>query len=194
MFVFQNMPDIPELRLGDTLLSVEAAGYDTSRSELIFTLTSTPVGLSGSIQYNTDLYKEATISLMLSHFEELLSSLAATPDEQIGLLRMLPSWEEQALLYGFNDRSTAYPKEKSIVTLFEEQVKKAPERTALIFGQERLSYKALNHERSNQLARHLPDKKRYKGREFGAGLHGADHGDVGWYPGHPESRRGLCAN
>jgi amino acid adenylation domain-containing protein len=47
-----------------------------------------------------------------------------------------------------------YPKDKTIVNLFEEQAKKAPRNTALIFENTHLSYKELNAT-SNQLADYL---------------------------------------
>ena len=58
--------------------------------------------------------------------------------------------EENQLLIEFNDTAVDYPKDKSIVDLFEEQVIKTPDNTALVFEEQNLTYKELN-ERSNQL-------------------------------------------
>ena len=46
------------------------------------------------------------------------------------------------------------PRDKTVHTLFEEQVERTPEATALVFGGDTLTYRELNA-RSNQLARHL---------------------------------------
>ena len=60
----------------------------------------------------------------------------------------------EELIEQFNETASAYPKDKSIVDLFEEQAINSPDATAVIFEGQKISYKALN-ERSNQLARYL---------------------------------------
>ena len=64
------------------------------------------------------------------------------------------SAREHPVLKEFNDTAAVYPKEKSIIDLFEEQAAKTPEVAAIIFKDQQLSYKELN-ERSNQLANYL---------------------------------------
>jgi amino acid adenylation domain-containing protein len=58
------------------------------------------------------------------------------------------------MIDGFNETHTNYPKEKTIVQLFEDQVNLYPDKTAVFFKEELLTYKQLN-ERTNQLARTL---------------------------------------
>ena len=70
---------------------------------------------------------------------------------------MLSQSEETTLLEAFNDTKIAYPKNKNIINLFEEQVNNNPIATAITYEKEKLSYKKLN-ERSNQLARYLIKK------------------------------------
>ncbi|MBS4162636.1 AMP-binding protein, partial [Klebsiella pneumoniae] len=55
------------------------------------------------------------------------------------------------ILYDFNDTAADYPKDSTIHQLFEEQAKRTPEQIAVVFEEEKLTYRALN-ERSNQLA------------------------------------------
>lgn len=59
--------------------------------------------------------------------------------------------EKKKILYKFNDTKVDYPKDKTITELFEEQVNKSPDSTALVFGDNSLTYKELN-ERANSLA------------------------------------------
>ena len=54
----------------------------------------------------------------------------------------------------WNDTQTDYPKDKTIHQLFEEQVKKIPNDTAVIFEDQVLTYQQLN-EKANQLAHYL---------------------------------------
>jgi len=64
------------------------------------------------------------------------------------------SGSDRALLDGWNDTRTNYPKHASIAELFEEQARHTPHAVALAFGGERISYAQLNA-RANCVARHL---------------------------------------
>jgi len=60
------------------------------------------------------------------------------------------------ILFSFNMTDRKYLLDKTIHMLFEEQVNKTPDRTAIVFMNEELTYKQLN-ERSNQLARKIKE-------------------------------------
>ena len=62
--------------------------------------------------------------------------------------------EKHQLLEEFNDTATDYPKEKTLVDLFEEQAKESGDRVAVVFGNRELIYKELN-ELSNRLGHYL---------------------------------------
>ncbi len=110
--------------------------------------------IKGSFKYNTDLFKAETIERMVTHFQNLLSSIVENPLAKVGELNLLSEWERYQLLVEWNDTVTEYPKDKFIHQLFEEQVEKTPDAIALIFQEEQLTYQQLN-QRANQLARHL---------------------------------------
>ncbi len=154
MLIMQNTPDVPGLELGDLQFSPEASGYASSKFDLTLSVTQTSAGLFGSLEYCTDLYREETIVRMISHFKELLNSIVSNPEQKIGELSILSPAEEHQLLYEFNDTDAYYETDKTVIDLFEEQASKTPGNTAVIFGEEQLTYKELN-ERSNQLANYL---------------------------------------
>ncbi|MEN2403190.1 AMP-binding protein, partial [Flavobacterium sp. MC2016-06] len=58
------------------------------------------------------------------------------------------------LVFDFNDTEVLYPKDKTVVDLFEEQVSKTPNNIAVIFNETKLTYRELD-EQSNQLAAYL---------------------------------------
>jgi amino acid adenylation domain-containing protein len=62
--------------------------------------------------------------------------------------------ERDQLLYGFNDTSVSYPEDKTIVSLFEEQVARTPDAIALVYENKTITYKELD-EKSNQFAHSL---------------------------------------
>ena len=104
----------------------------------------------GSVQFQS-------IRRMMAHFKELLSSVVKIPEQPIGCVPMLSHQEVRQLLVGFNATCVAYPQDKTIISLFEEQVIKTPDNIAVVFEDEELSYNDLN-ERSNQLAHYLRSK------------------------------------
>ena len=70
------------------------------------------------------------------------------------MIENVSEFEKKLILEEFNDTYTDYPREKTVVELFEEQVTKTPEHIAVIFEEEALTYKALNM-RANALAHKL---------------------------------------
>ncbi|MCU7552937.1 amino acid adenylation domain-containing protein, partial [Chitinophagaceae bacterium LB-8] len=157
MLVLRNTPEVPRLQLGEVELTGEVIEHSTAKFELTFFLTETPQGLQGAVSYRTDLFSAATIERMIAHFKELLHSITENAAQPITRLPLLTASEEDQLLYGFNQTEAAYPNDKSIVALFEQQVEKTPHHVAVVFEEEQLTYQELN-ERSNQLAHYLRGK------------------------------------
>ena len=58
------------------------------------------------------------------------------------------------MLYEWNDTATEFPADKCVQELFEEQVLRSPDATAVVFEDAELSYAELNR-RANQLAHYL---------------------------------------
>ena len=105
-------------------------------------------------QYNTDLFEAATITRMAGHYVALLENIITNPQQQICQLSLLTEKERRQLLGSWNDTATAYPKDKCIHQLFEEQVERNPKAIALVYEDESLTYQELN-QRANQLAHYL---------------------------------------
>ncbi|MCH6198673.1 amino acid adenylation domain-containing protein [Aquiflexum sp. LQ15W] len=156
LFVLQNVPK-NEVRLDDVLVSDETYENFTSKFDLTFELTEMEKGIAGIVEYNTDLYRPETMERFVSHFILLLKSIVENPSLNLDLLNIIPTEERTLLLETLNATEAEYPQDKTIVDLFEEQVNKTPDATALLFRDDKLSYKELN-ERSNQFAHYLIEK------------------------------------
>ncbi|MCW3463983.1 non-ribosomal peptide synthase/polyketide synthase [Chitinophaga nivalis] len=157
IFTLQNIPAIPALRLGEVELSREPVDFTTAQVDLNFTLEETPAGLTGSVEYCTDLFHADTIQRMIGHYEQLLQAIVAAPAMEIGALPMLRSTEITQLLETFNQTATAYPADKSITELFDAQAALTPDAVAVVFGDHTLTYRALQ-ERAAQLAHYLQEQ------------------------------------
>ena len=72
-------------------LSLSAAGETSGIAKFDLTLTMSESGevISGALAYNTDLFDETTVTRMLMHFQMLLESISANPDQLVAALPML---------------------------------------------------------------------------------------------------------
>ncbi|MEP0752187.1 amino acid adenylation domain-containing protein [Trichocoleus sp. Lan] len=153
MFALHTAPktalQLPGLSL--SLLEVETG---TAKFDLTLEITDTEEGLTGTLEYNTDLFDEATITRMLGHFQTLLEGIVANPDCRLSDLPLLTEAEKYQLLVEWNQTQTDYPADSCFHQLFEQQVEKTPDAVAIVFKNQHLTYKQLN-ERANQLANYL---------------------------------------
>ncbi|MFB2880052.1 non-ribosomal peptide synthase/polyketide synthase, partial [Floridanema aerugineum] len=153
MFILQNAP-LPELELGGLTLTPVEIENAIAKFDLNLSMQSTPTGLVGMWEYNTDLFDGSTILRMTGHFVTLLEGIVANPQTQISQLPMLTSSEQHQLLVEWNDTQTNYPVEQCLHQLFEQQVEKTPLAIAVVFEAQQLTYRELN-DRANQLANYL---------------------------------------
>ncbi|WP_344931044.1 amino acid adenylation domain-containing protein [Aquimarina addita] len=164
-FMLNNIPKGRELEFEGLSLSPYEVDEGVSTLDLEFNIIETHLGISLNIDYCTDLYDQTTIEHMAVHYRELLFSITDNPDMAIGDLSMLTPKEEHQLLKVFNNTQVEYPKDKTVIDLFEEQVKNNPEHIAVVFDNKKLTYKELN-EKSNRLAHHLKEKYQLNADDF----------------------------
>ncbi|MGK3987806.1 amino acid adenylation domain-containing protein [Sorangium sp. So ce136] len=166
MLVLQNTPE-PLLQPDGLELGALPVETGTAKLELSLELTEMPEGLSGALEYATDLYTADTASRMVARLLRLLDAALGSPDLP---LRDLPLLEEaeRASLAAWNDTAADYPADRCVHELFEAQVARAPGAVAVQFQGAQLTYAELDAG-TNRLAHHL--------RALGVG---------------PEVRVGLC--
>jgi len=110
--------------------------------------------LSINFSYNTNLLDQEYVRGIRDQFEQVLGQITGGQADTLNDISLLTAKQEQQLLYEFNNTRADYPQDKGIIELFEEQVIKNPGATAVVFGEEQLTYKGLN-EKANQLAHYL---------------------------------------
>ncbi|MEG4962639.1 amino acid adenylation domain-containing protein, partial [Microcoleus sp. K4-C2] len=145
--------------------SPNSSGSNQSPSNKLWVDSSE--GISGMVIYSADLFDEATIARLIGHFQTLLESIVANPEQRIANLQYLSAQERYHLLVECNNTQADNPQDLCIHQLFEMQADRTPDAVALVFGDERVTYRELNL-RSNQLARYL--QKRGVGAEVLVGL------------------------
>lgn len=110
-----------------------------------------------NIEYCSDIFKKETIEQIYNHYINTLRLISENNDIKIKEISVISEEEKNKILNKFNDIKLKYSKEKTISQLFEEQAKKTPNNIAIVFGENKLTYRELN-EKSNQLAYYLRKK------------------------------------
>ena len=96
VFVLQNAP-MHHIRLTELSLTPLDIARTTAKFDLTFNLSETDRGLLGSLEYSADLFEPLTIRRMLTHFVNLLRSVAAQPDNRLDALEFLSEDEKITL-------------------------------------------------------------------------------------------------
>jgi amino acid adenylation domain-containing protein/thioester reductase-like protein len=144
--VLNNAPFVPL-----ELLQVDSG---IAKFDLTLYIREAVDSLVGELEYNTDLFEDSTIHRMVEYFQFLLATIVADPERRLSDLPLLLEAERQQLLVAWNDTDTEAPQPICLHQLFEQQVALTPDAAALIFEEQRLTYRELN-ERANQFAHHL---------------------------------------
>ncbi|MER8101365.1 amino acid adenylation domain-containing protein, partial [Kitasatospora sp. NPDC094016] len=154
MLALQNAPlggfELPGLRVTTDLVPT-----GTAKCDLTFVLAERPGedGLSGVLEYSTDLFDAATAAGIVDRWLRLLRAVVADPGRRIGRVDVLSAEELRALLPAPADQGEQLP-ESGLTALFERQVRANPAAVALTDGEVTLTYGELNA-RANRLAHAL---------------------------------------
>ncbi|BAY12152.1 non-ribosomal peptide synthetase [Calothrix sp. NIES-2098] len=153
VFSLQNTP-IQALDLPGLKLSQFEFDSKTAKLDLEFHLWQDLTTIKGEVVYSTDLFDDITITRMLGHFQTLIESIVANPEQRLTNLPLLTAKERQQLLIDWNYPKRQELEKKYFHEIFAAQVEKNPDAIALVFEHKQLTYRELNIQ-ANQLARYL---------------------------------------
>ncbi|CAC9975507.1 non-ribosomal peptide synthetase [Flavobacterium panici] len=129
----------------------------TSKFDLIMHFSEKENELACTFEYSTQLFKKETIERFFDYFINILDQVAENESVILDKITLLNQESSNELLQLNDFTDVAYNQNLTIIDLFEEQVVKSQDNTALVLGNETLSYNELN-ERANQVARLLRAK------------------------------------
>lgn len=156
LVILQNQGQLNNIN-NEELLSLQVSDYEfktkTSKFDLSFTFAEDEE-LILTIEYNTDVYDAHLIERMFAHLENLLTNCIVQPETDILKVAYLTQQEKDQVLTQFNATAVAYPKESTVLNLFETQAQKAPDSIAVSDDQFSYTYRELD-ELSNQIAAYL---------------------------------------
>ena len=139
-------------RAGDLEVSAEHLPRPAARFDLVVEFAPAGAGLELVVEYNTDLFDEATVARLAGHLETLLAGVAAQPAQPLAELPMLADAERAQLLAIGNADADMPP--ALLGELFEARAAADPDAVAVRDASGALTYGALNA-RANRLARRL---------------------------------------
>ncbi len=108
------LPALPGLAVRRVAATTDSAKYD-----LALSLAEGPAGMTGGIEYATDLFDAATVARMIEHLRTLLDGIVADPRGRLGDLPLLDGGTLQRFLAG---PLAVFPPRACLHELLEAQV------------------------------------------------------------------------
>ena len=163
MLAWQNFPGQDNdpaagLALGDLQVTPLPADTQTARMDLTFSLgerstqAGEPAGISGTVEFRTDVFDAASIEALIDRLERVLVAMTADPTRRLSSVDLLGE-PEHARLDAIGNRAalTQPATGVSVPALFDVQVARTPEALALTFDGRSMTYRELD-EAANRLA------------------------------------------
>ncbi|WP_346355761.1 amino acid adenylation domain-containing protein [Azotosporobacter soli] len=134
-------------------LSIKRYDYDAKEAhfDLLFYVFENQQGLSMFLEYDRNLYQTESAQRLTEHFINLLGVLADGIDGKLAEFEFISSAERERLLCAFNAKQLPVPFERAYHSLFREQAARTPDKAALVFKGNVLSYRQLD-EKTDRLA------------------------------------------
>ncbi|WP_177198769.1 non-ribosomal peptide synthetase, partial [Streptomyces colonosanans] len=158
MLTFQNNEQA-DFQLQDLSFTEEAVPLGAAKFDLALNVSEIldkdglAQGLTGSLGYSVQLFDRRTIESFVLHFERLLRAMTDCPSMPVDEWEILTAEDRDRILLQWNSTELKVPY-CSFAAAFERQVACTPNATALVAGDESVSFELLNA-RANRLARLL---------------------------------------
>lgn len=152
MFVCQSM-HLPDFRVENEAVSFAPIRRTTSKFDLTCEIVPTSDNIQVNFEYATDLFNKHTIHNFGKHYLNIINQITSGTIDKLSDIDMILPEEKDIILHSFNDNKTDFPK-LTVHQLFERQVDLHPDKKAVVFENEYLTYRELN-EKANRLARYF---------------------------------------
>ncbi|WP_236078356.1 MULTISPECIES: condensation domain-containing protein, partial [Bacillus] len=142
MLVLQNNESI-ELDLNGSKVESTEVEFKVAKFDLTFSIYESENTYQIALEYCTDLYKKESAERLLMRLISIIYQIVSDSTIKIDEIDVITKEERTLITENFNDTYRPYPKEKTVVELFEEQVEKTPNHIAVTFEDEEITYKEL---------------------------------------------------
>ncbi|HTQ80477.1 MAG TPA: condensation domain-containing protein, partial [Thermoanaerobaculia bacterium] len=142
-FVLQNTPTV-SIRPGDLAIEPVETYPGVARFDLQLALTELDAGLTGYLEFKSELIDRTTATRWLGQLTNLLAAVAADPVRPLTSVSLLSAAEEHHLLREWNDTVVEIDLSATLHRRIEAQAAQTPERLAVVAAGEALTYGALD--------------------------------------------------
>ncbi|WP_392562287.1 amino acid adenylation domain-containing protein [Orbus sturtevantii] len=141
-----------------TPYQTNSSQYNIAKFDLSTMLDDSQTVISGNFNYATALFNAETVKGYIDVYCYILQQLSdlVAQKKSIKQVRYLDDNNYNLLINQWNQTRQIYPTNKTIHQMFEEQVARTPNHTAVIYKDNRWTYCELNS-KANQLAGYLRD-------------------------------------
>src|SRR5262249_40591027 len=156
MLALQNAP-LPELALGELALRPVDVPLRRAKFDLFVELHRPGEEMVGNVEWSAGLFDEVTVGRLCEGFVRLLAGALASPACALAELPLLDAGQRQQIVrewQGQEGEGELSPGSATVDALVWAQIARAPDATALVAGEERLSYGELGR-RAREWARVL---------------------------------------
>jgi amino acid adenylation domain-containing protein len=152
LFVYENYP-MPDGAIGGVEIEY-VKGVEKLDYPLGVVAHERDGSLAIGIKYAGELFEREMIQGLLEGMRRTLEQISGGGKERESDLGYLGEGEYRRIVYEWNRNERAYPGEKTVGELFEEQAEKTPGNIVVVYEGKRLSYRELN-EQANRMAGYL---------------------------------------
>ncbi|MFD1079519.1 non-ribosomal peptide synthetase, partial [Longispora fulva] len=147
--------ELPGLQGPAQVLQTEVAKFDLGLYlKESFAGEGTPDGISGVLEYATDIFDRSTVENLVARLVRVLEQVAADPELTVGAVETVTPAERHRVMTEFNDTAVPRPDDLCVHEAFDERAGRVPDAVAVLSDQGSLTYAELGT-RANRLANHL---------------------------------------
>jgi len=150
-FAYSEIPEAFSDR--GVVFKIDSLSDELDQFEVLLSCNSAGSNLEFELHYDARLFSPPEAQRLVDQLDALIKSAVRDPDALVDQLNILGADEREQLLVRFNDTATVLA-EDLVPQMFDGHVENNPDRIAVSFANEALTYSELN-KRANQLAHRL---------------------------------------
>ncbi|MBG9456024.1 hypothetical protein ABE61_18730, partial [Lysinibacillus sphaericus] len=125
LYVFENHMSGLESEQQEKDNDQMTIAFEQAREQTNYAISIAGYEMDGAlgfdIMYNPNQFSEEDIQRLLERLVKISEEIAENPDRQVAEIETVTEDEKEKILHDFNATKTEYPREKTVVELFEEQ-------------------------------------------------------------------------
>jgi len=153
MFLYHKVPETPQLG-NDIKTSYEPYDAGVSKFDLTLYISEDEGALMSLMEYETDLFEATTIARMHKHFGRILATVIENPEVILSEINVHTDQEVEFYQKLETPISEYKIPHNGIHEIIAAQAKKHPETTALVYKDQKITYRELD-EKATQIAAQL---------------------------------------